>query len=125
MAFFNEFPHTRTYDNDLGWLIKKVKELVEQANSEMEAIAELQQFMEELKSGDFPQGMIDALNEWILTHLDELIGDAIKMVFFGLTADGYFVAYIPDGWDEITFNTTEYDIDVTGFDTYGHLVLSY
>ena len=27
MGFFNEFPHTRTYDNDLGWLIKTVKEL--------------------------------------------------------------------------------------------------
>ena len=27
MGFFNEFPHTRTYDNDLGWLIKKVKDL--------------------------------------------------------------------------------------------------
>ena len=27
MGYFNEFPHTRTYDNDLGWLIKIVKEL--------------------------------------------------------------------------------------------------
>ena len=29
MAFFNEFPHTRTYDNDLGWIIKTIKELEE------------------------------------------------------------------------------------------------
>lgn len=27
MAFFNEFPHTRTYDSDLGWLIATVKRL--------------------------------------------------------------------------------------------------
>lgn len=27
MAYFNEFPHTRTYDSDLGWLIKEVKDL--------------------------------------------------------------------------------------------------
>ena len=27
MGFFNEFPHTRTYDNDLGWIIKTIKEL--------------------------------------------------------------------------------------------------
>ena len=26
MSFF-EFPHTRTYDSDLGWLIKKMEEL--------------------------------------------------------------------------------------------------
>lgn len=29
MAYFNEFPHTRTYDSDLGWLIKQVKNLIE------------------------------------------------------------------------------------------------
>ena len=27
MSFFFEFPHTRTYDSDLGWLIKTMKEL--------------------------------------------------------------------------------------------------
>ena len=29
MSFF-EFPHTRTYDSDLGWLIKKMKELLDE-----------------------------------------------------------------------------------------------
>lgn len=29
MGYFNEFPHTRTYDGDLGWLIKIYKELTE------------------------------------------------------------------------------------------------
>lgn len=32
MSFF-EFPHTRTYDNDLGWLIKHVKEVVEKMDT--------------------------------------------------------------------------------------------
>ena len=27
MSFFFEFPHTRTYDSDLGWLIKTMKEI--------------------------------------------------------------------------------------------------
>lgn len=30
MAFFNEFPHTRNYDSDLGWLINTVKGEVDQ-----------------------------------------------------------------------------------------------
>lgn len=33
MAYFNEFPHTRTYDSDLGWLMKKVKEISEEMQS--------------------------------------------------------------------------------------------
>lgn len=28
MAFFNEFPHSRTYDSDLGWLIWAMKKLI-------------------------------------------------------------------------------------------------
>ena len=33
MAFFNEFPHTRTYDSDLGWIIKEMKKLLEEFGS--------------------------------------------------------------------------------------------
>ena len=36
MAYFNEFPNTRNYDSDLGWLIKAVKQLstdIEDINS--------------------------------------------------------------------------------------------
>lgn len=34
MSFF-EFPHTRTYDSDLGWLIKSMKELLDEYNALM------------------------------------------------------------------------------------------
>ena len=47
MSFF-EFPHTRNYDSDLGWIIQKVKflleeyaGLLEQVNENTEAISEL------------------------------------------------------------------------------------
>lgn len=29
MAYFNEFPHTRTYDSDLGWLIRRIQEVAQ------------------------------------------------------------------------------------------------
>ena len=29
MSYFTDFPHTRTYDSDLGFLIKEFKELLE------------------------------------------------------------------------------------------------
>lgn len=28
MGYFNEFPHTKGYDGDLGWLIKMYKDLL-------------------------------------------------------------------------------------------------
>lgn len=33
MAFFNEFPNTRTYDSDLGWLIKTLGTMLDQVES--------------------------------------------------------------------------------------------
>lgn len=76
-----------------------------------EAIAQLQKEVDKLLSGDFSSLIQDAINK------------AIKNVWFGLTTTGYFVAYIPESWEEIKFNTTGYDIIISGVE-YGHLVLS-
>ena len=43
------------------------------------------------------------------------------MVFFGLTSDGYFCAYIPDAWSDIEFDTGA----VFGRFDYGRLILRY
>ena len=38
MAYYNEFPHTRNYDSDLGFLIRRYKELIEKVDSLSEEI---------------------------------------------------------------------------------------
>ena len=43
----------------------------------------------------------------IAETVKEVITETIKMVWFGLTDDGYFMAVIPDSWKEITFDTSE------------------
>lgn len=125
MAFFNEFPHTRTYDSDLGWMIKHVKKLLDCCASAEEQLAALMQFMDDIENGDFPEAVVNAFKKWMNDNLLDIVGDLAKQVFFGLTTDGYFVAYIPESWDDIKFNTTEYDIRIAGFEQFGHLVLSY
>ena len=131
MSFF-EFPHTRTYDSDLGWLIKCCK-------SVDEAIAALNRWKEEVQpelddikkllalidSGKLPPAFQNAIREWLSVNALDLIGELVKSVYFGITDAGYFVAYIPESWEEITFNTTEYDFHTDIQPQYGHLVLSY
>lgn len=131
MAFF-EFPHTRTYDSDLGWLIRQCKNNLDAikvlqdwvANAE-DVVGGLQQLLEDIAAGNFPKEIADAIKEFIVNNFYDIVGDMAKMVFFGLTDSGYFVAYIPDGWDDITFNTTGLDITLEQQPEYGHLVLSY
>lgn len=87
------------------------------------AIDELEkQFEKFMESGfdDYYKAQIEA---WIEAHMPDIIGKYVRMVFFGLTLDGYFVAYIPEGtgWDDIVFDTGA----VYGSDEYGRLILNY
>lgn len=130
MSYF-EFPHTRTYDSDLGWLIKTVKKLTELVDDLEDWKTEHETEYEQLKalydavmSGNFPPSIINAFNTWMQQNALDLVGELVKMVFFGITDTGYFVAYIPDSWADILFNTTGLDIFPAGVD-FGHLTLSF
>ena len=129
MSFF-EFPHTRTYDSDLGWLIKDYKNLDELIAAIKSWITETQPTIDELMklytdiiNGNFPESMKVSLLKVTTEVAEEVIGKAIKTVTFGLE-NGYLVAYIPDSWTDITFGTTGLDDFPAGYD-YGHLTLTY
>ena len=131
MSFY-EFPHTRTYDSDLGWLIKTVKDLLTCCDEMQDWKATHEAEYEQLKalydavmSGHFPDSIVNAFKRWMNLNAIDLVGSMIKNVWFGLTDSGYFVAYIPDSWADIVFNTTGYDITILLQPNYGHLVLSY
>ena len=130
MSYF-EFPHTRTYDKDLGWLIKDVTSVDDIVKNILQWIADTQPTIDNFESiynalisGDLPDGVKAGIEKWLSENAIDLLGKLVKMVFFGITEDGYFVAYIPESWDDIIFNTAGLDIVLAGVE-YGTLVLSY
>lgn len=131
MSYF-EFPHTRTYDSDLGWLIKHVNEYdetIQALNDWIEEnqpkIDDFEQLYQMLLSGDLPEGVQQGINKWMNLHAYDLIGAMVKHVYFGLNLAGYFTVTIPEQWRDLVFNTTGYDIDVLIQPEYGHLTISY
>lgn len=79
---------------------------------------EMQEELEELWNA-VNNGLENAAKDWIAKNLKWIFQAVVKQVYFGLTLDGHFVAYIPDGWDDIIFDTgMNY-----GEDTYGRLIL--
>lgn len=131
MAFNYEFPYTdpNLYNDD--WLLSKMKELLvkmdelEAWKTEYEqAYEDFKKMVEDIEAGNFPESIREAFSKWMRENAFDLVGELVKMVFFGITDDGYFVAYIPEGWDDIIFNTTGYDISIAGYD-YGHLTMSF
>lgn len=68
----------------------------------------------------------DWINNFDTTELESMIeGLLLKMIIVALDDNGYIIFYIPETWDDITFNTTGYDINLAIMPDYGHLVLSY
>lgn len=130
MGFFNQYPYINLTDLNLDYVLKHLKEFMAKVDA-LEAwkaqhekeYAELKALYDAIVSGNFPQSMIGALKNWLSVNALDLIGELVKMVFFGITDDGYFVAYIPESWEDIIFGTSGLDDFPAGVE-YGHLTLS-
>lgn len=93
--------------------------LADNINIDHTLITELQDaFTQFMESGfdDYYKAQVIA---WLNSHMNQIIKSIIGHVFFGLTDDGYFCAYIPEGWEDIIFDTGA----VFGRSDYGRLIL--
>ena len=82
-------------------------------------IEELQRLFEKFMESGFDDYYADQVEKWIDEHLQYVFTHVAKQVYFGLTQDGHFVAYIPNSWNDIIFDTGA----IYGIDTYGRLIL--
>lgn len=92
-----------------------------QIQKNSDAIAELQELFRKFQESGFDDYYEQQVIKWIDDNIEILYEQLAKQVFFGLTSDGYFCAYVPDSWSDITFDTGA----VYGTDTYGRLILRF
>ena len=110
------------YDDSLSYyellckVVDYLNHVIEDNNAIIDELDELRQELAVVQTW---------IDNFEYSTIENIIKDTIKMVFFGLTDSGYFVAYIPESWEDITFNTTDYDYPDPTNVGYGHLVLSY
>lgn len=124
------------YDDSLSYyellckVVEYLNDAIDELNVHSDAITELQEIItqiqeefDDFKDSGFYDYYAEQLEAWIEKNMPWIIGKYIRMVFFGLTLDGHFVAYIPagNGWDDISFDTGA----VYGSDEYGRLILRY
>lgn len=84
MAFFNEFPHTRTYDSDLAWLIKRMKEVLARMDSVEARMKALEDLVADfIASLDIEQAIKDALQQMIA---EGVFDDLLTNLFNNYTA---------------------------------------
>lgn len=132
MAYNYEFPYTdpNRYNDD--WLLKTVKEVdraiisvLDWQREHEKAFDDWKKLYNQIIKGNFPKSIEAGFYKWMSENALDLVGSLVKNVFFGINDDGYFVAYIPESWKDITFKTTGLDIIEELQPEYGHLVLLY
>lgn len=132
MSIFSKYPYQNFSDYNLDWCIEVAKQILKDADGFVAWQKEHEKEYEDLKAlvdqiynGELTPALEKSIRTWLQNNADSIISEWVKMVFFGLTDAGYFVAYIPKGWSDIIFKTTGYDVDVALMPEYGHLVLQY
>lgn len=100
------------YANTLGIQINKNTDQIEKILDEFD----------EFKAGAYDDYYEKVISKWVEVNMPSIMKQAARMVFFGLTADGYFAAYIPETWADISFDT---GFDYDNKSEYGHLILKY
>ena len=112
----------RAVSCNLDKLREALNEYGEQSGKLYDALAERLDALQ----AEFDKLYEEKIREWLATNMPEIMDDAvteaIKTIFFGLTDDGYFCAYVPKNWaDYIEFDTNAN----YGNEEYGCLILNY
>lgn len=103
---------------------KQISTLQSQSEVYKTTLAELQEDMqtfqeemEKVKNGDYVSLYLDSIINYLDQHVQDIIGNAVTYVIFGLTPNGHFCALIPENWRFMRFDT------IMQGDLYGHLVM--
>lgn len=110
------------YDDSLSYYEVLCK-VVNYINNLIGTSNQIIEYVDELKAE------LKVVQDWIdnfdTSYAESIIREYLAtMIFVEISDAGYFVYYIPESWDDITFNTTGLDITIPDAD-YGRLVLSY
>lgn len=119
------------------WCQKVLPLVYDDSLSYYEVLCKVVDYLNKIIGG--ADGIIDGIEElradiaevqkWIdnfdSTYAEFIIKECLAtMIFVEISDAGYIVYYIPDTWDNITFNTTGLDVVIPGVED-NRLVLSY
>lgn len=58
------------------------------------------------KIEDFDGIILSKTENWLHENMEGILTNAVKLVWFGLTDDGHFMAVSPETWSDVSFDTT-------------------
>jgi hypothetical protein len=83
------------YDQILAKKLKEVEETLQKYSDLLDG-----------KIEDFDRIILTKTENWLNENMEGILTQAVQLVWFGLTDDGYFMAVIPENWKDVQFDTT-------------------
>lgn len=83
------------YDQILASKLKEVEDTLKQYSDILDG-----------KIEDFDNIILTKTENWLAENMEDILTEAVQIVWFGLTDDGHFMAVIPENWKDIQFDTT-------------------
>ena len=83
------------YQKDIDAKIAQLDKTVQECYNEIQ----------KLINGEYIETYVQALATWIDNNLQVMVSRIVKYVWFEVDENGYFLAWIPDTWDFIDFDT--------------------
>ena len=118
-------PINRTEDLNMDWILRTIQEFGVKLETGLADISSYKAAMDAKfnELSEVQKSQWEIINGTWKEMLDKLVTQIIpQLITFGLTEDGYFVAYIPEQWKDIEFFTDVSDVTTYPF---GRLQLTY
>lgn len=119
------FAEMRTPEDQIHWLYLHALNLAKTKAEKDQVEAEFAKVWEQFnafKEHGFDDYYAEQIAAWVKDNAEGIIKDMLGIgVYFGLTSDGYFCAYVPATWSDVQFDTGA----VYGTEEYGRLILRY
>lgn len=104
----------------LNEVVGDLNNLNEWQSAQDEALSEMESMIREFIDGGYREDFDTFAQQWLDENISAALENATKMVFFGLTTDGYFCAYIPTKYSFVFDTVMDYDSP-----NYGRLTIKY
>lgn len=91
-----------TFETQVNNYQKDIDAKIAQLNT---TVQECYNEVQKLINGEYIETYVQALATWIDNNLQVMVSKIVKYVWFEINEDGYFIAWIPDTWDFIDFDT--------------------
>ena len=101
-------------------MVGDLNQLNEWQQAQDEVMALLEQKVDDFIAGGYKEDFYEYAQAWLTDNIEQALARATRYVFFGLTEDGYFCAYVPAMWAFVFDTDVNYDSE-----NYGRLEIIY